>query len=1006
MEKMRKLFGSISCSLIFILIGGIIFAGDAVPWRFSSNEKVDYVIVTTKAFAPVFQQLADWKTSKGISTKVVLLENIVQYYSKGDTQFRVREFLKEAVHYWNLKWVLLGGDTAIGNEPLIPARFVESLIAFEPEKNILPSDLYFSDLDGNWDNNGNGKYGEDEDNCDLKPDIFVGRASVNTIEKASVFVQKVINYEKNPPASGIKKALLIGSTMDESTETLEDCKLLAKEYLSGFSIVNRFKTDATPAKIVSDINSFNPHFVFVGAHGMSDYVLVNGSFTNADADKLSNSFPFIYTSISCHTNAFDKDSLSEHFMNNPNGGAVAYWAHSRFGLFDSNNEGYYYSILLIKEFFSLILSNQSNVSPTLGEITARARAKYRDKARGDGICERWLLLGMNLLGDPEMRVWTDDVKELKVGISTPISGDGRISLSVADSQGPVSAAMACARFLDENRVCVTVTAKNHRFKQILVPYEKPFGVYAVGMTDGKGQVHLALQERETVIRGKISDLIQLDTQIRNLETYLKTISKGGKTLEKLTRDYDFLQGLMERSQKEIKAFLLFLIEKKRWSEVENVLDELKKRVIQTPAALRSFKFVLKTISDKFKFDLLQLQKQDSPQARIFQQILDLQSMMEKADGSVQVKGFGKIEVSSEPSGATVYLNNIPQGKTPCLIQDVSFGEHTLKVTLQGHPPISRRVTVNSEKTLHESFSQQANCSIKGTVRFSDKGVAAGVKVELGDRDFSSNKMQWKKYFETVTDAKGCFLFTKLPTKTMYLKVTAQNYECVNKPFNFDQLDQGFNRVVDITIFPNAPIVCQMKNGSGATVRLFKNVYTGFILVDQKGMNREGTAVVKAPLGEFVVFCSKPGYGFKYFFFSNQEGDEGKTRNFKFDCRPVQTVHLVCSGGDKNEYPMTAGASGKYSCKVNLKAQKDPIRFFYEINRNNEQDNGRVLDRKIPVNQDSDGISMNALEVTKTKEFLFEFDSNLEPLYYEKGDDGDNRPNDHFFFTVAKSPEKK
>ena len=52
----------------------------------------------------------------------------------------------------------------------------------------MPTDLYYGGLDGTWDSDGDGIYGEaDEDtDVDLMPEVFVGRIPVQTASQAEV----------------------------------------------------------------------------------------------------------------------------------------------------------------------------------------------------------------------------------------------------------------------------------------------------------------------------------------------------------------------------------------------------------------------------------------------------------------------------------------------------------------------------------------------------------------------------------------------------------------------------------------------------------------------------------------------------------------------------------------------------------------------------------------------------------------------------------------------------
>jgi hypothetical protein len=111
-----------------------------------------YVIITADNLVQNFQSLADWKRKKGLSANIVTTSWIYSNYAGVDSQEKIRNFIRDAYRTWGTMWVLLGGDNNI-----IPER---AAFAFDceyglPSDNWIPCDLYFSDLDGDWNANGN-----------------------------------------------------------------------------------------------------------------------------------------------------------------------------------------------------------------------------------------------------------------------------------------------------------------------------------------------------------------------------------------------------------------------------------------------------------------------------------------------------------------------------------------------------------------------------------------------------------------------------------------------------------------------------------------------------------------------------------------------------------------------------------------------------------------------------------------------------------------------------------
>jgi hypothetical protein len=170
---------------------------------------VTYVIVTTDAVASSWQVLADWKTRRGVPTVVRTVEWIQSNYRHGsDLQETIRTFIKDAYAKWGVQYVLLGGDTDI-----LPARYGFSNFG-EPTEQDIPTDSYFACLDGNWNKNGNGLWGQAAvsasdpgDSTDFYAEVYIGRATASTTSKVSAFVGKLMAYE-NPTQTAYQNRVL------------------------------------------------------------------------------------------------------------------------------------------------------------------------------------------------------------------------------------------------------------------------------------------------------------------------------------------------------------------------------------------------------------------------------------------------------------------------------------------------------------------------------------------------------------------------------------------------------------------------------------------------------------------------------------------------------------------------------------------------------------------------------------------------------------------------------
>jgi hypothetical protein len=155
-----------------------------------------YVIITTPEFVSAFEPLRQWFIKRGLQCKIVTTSWIFANFIGCDEAERVREYLKFAHRREGAVWILLGGD-----DDFVPLRYAYDLpvTTQPPLYDQYPCDLYFSDLTGNWNLDGDQVWGEPgEDDPDYYPEVFVGRVLPRTPDEVNNYLNKLFVYEKNP----------------------------------------------------------------------------------------------------------------------------------------------------------------------------------------------------------------------------------------------------------------------------------------------------------------------------------------------------------------------------------------------------------------------------------------------------------------------------------------------------------------------------------------------------------------------------------------------------------------------------------------------------------------------------------------------------------------------------------------------------------------------------------------------------------------------------------------
>jgi hypothetical protein len=139
----------------------------------------EYIIVTSRSLAGPLEELAQYKTSVGIQAEVAFIEDILSLQSGRDDAERLREYLETVIP------VRYAHHNSTEIQPVLAAQQI--------------CDLYFADLTGAWDIDGDNVWGEVAiDGADLQPELLVGRLPFNRLDETANYVAKLIEYETNP----------------------------------------------------------------------------------------------------------------------------------------------------------------------------------------------------------------------------------------------------------------------------------------------------------------------------------------------------------------------------------------------------------------------------------------------------------------------------------------------------------------------------------------------------------------------------------------------------------------------------------------------------------------------------------------------------------------------------------------------------------------------------------------------------------------------------------------
>ncbi len=256
-----------------------------------AQEPDEYLIITRTMFLEELQPLVNEKTNLGLSVRTYTLSEIDIQFNGNDIQEKLRNCIKN--RYWNnnLKWVLLVGcpdaddnpasssvlsPTQLDKEWEMPVRYV-----YCPTDNytFIPCEMYYSALDGTWDDDQDGVYGEKTSDCsagldeiDWIPEIALGRIPAKTESQAEIYISKLLNNEYASYPREDLNCLQINCLVEDH---------LADGYVSGKVLAETLGYDPpTSENIDKELNTHDyPLLTFTGHGNTTSWATTDGSWT-------------------------------------------------------------------------------------------------------------------------------------------------------------------------------------------------------------------------------------------------------------------------------------------------------------------------------------------------------------------------------------------------------------------------------------------------------------------------------------------------------------------------------------------------------------------------------------------------------------------------------------------------------------------------------------------------------------------------------------------------------
>ncbi|MEO0121323.1 MAG: C25 family cysteine peptidase [candidate division WOR-3 bacterium] len=406
----------------------------------------EYVIITPNMFVPACSSLLYWRNKQGYPSTVMTIEEIQSTYPGRDLPEKMRNFIKDADTIWQTPFFFIVRQDH-------PAQQYRRCYVYYTGsyRDTLPCDLYFSDLDGDWDFNRNNIFGEVADSVDGYSDVYVGMIPVDSLEEITRYISKVFRFEKTPDNSTlypIKVLLPVGVTFSQEFNDSIYYAMPAhwfgcRMYMSGGSIT------PTPQRYCDSINS-GYGYTSIIAHGSETSYDLGGSVTIPMMMNLNNTNKLnVLTAVCCHTGAFDystSDCIAEYMTTHSPNGFAAVMMNSRYGwvrVAEYYNYHFFYKFLPRQPIGRNPLCS---AYVYVGEALAHSKDQLRPLwPMTDSSRFRWEAYERNLFGCPMILLWTDTITYAQVNFPStiPIGSNIPVYITVSTNGIPIESALVC-----------------------------------------------------------------------------------------------------------------------------------------------------------------------------------------------------------------------------------------------------------------------------------------------------------------------------------------------------------------------------------------------------------------------------------------------------------------------------------------------------------------------------------------------------------------------------------
>ena len=388
----------------------------------------DYLIVSSEPFISYsgpgsFKDLQEYLKGRDLRSRVVDVAAIQSSTEGKDLQDKLRNYIRAEYQRAGIRYVLLAADgDSRGSGAVIPARrFWSKIRAFNGswttlEENI-PADLYYSCLDGDFDGNGNGKWGEPTDgtgsgDVDLLAEVVIGRMPMKTTTDLQNFVKKTLVAASRPAPQSV---LLMGEElfasmnlygdeyMNQLVGTSTDHGYQTTGYGPEWAVSRLYDRESTwgGSQALSTISSGNFSMVNHLGHSNQQY---NMRMYNSSIRRFANARPFFFYTQGCFPGDFTSNDCFVELLVRHDKGAVAAVANTCYGLGPEDPDPSQTttpgaSQMLHRRFIATALASDT---PSLGRANQLSKEAFLGLVSAQEM--RWVFWDATYFGDPSLKL--------------------------------------------------------------------------------------------------------------------------------------------------------------------------------------------------------------------------------------------------------------------------------------------------------------------------------------------------------------------------------------------------------------------------------------------------------------------------------------------------------------------------------------------------------------------------------------------------------------------------